>query len=200
MQTVGTDLYPEIREAVRSLCAEFPAEYHRRVDERRAYPEEFVDALTKAGWMAALIPEEYGGSGLGLTEASVIMEEINRSRRQFGRLPRSDVQHEHADAAWLGRADARRYLPKIASGELRLQSMARDRADDRHGHHQDQDHGGAKGRPLRHQRPEGLDQPRPALRSDDPAGAHDADRPGARRSPRALSIFLVDSRKRSARA
>ncbi len=76
--------YPEIREAVRALCAEFPAEYHRKIDEARGYPEAFVDALTKAGWMAALIPEEYGGSGLGLTEASIIMEEINRSGGNSG--------------------------------------------------------------------------------------------------------------------
>ena len=70
--------FPEIRDAIRALCAEFPDEYFRKIDEQRAYPEAFVDALTKAGWLAALIPQEYGGSGLGLTEASVIMEEINR--------------------------------------------------------------------------------------------------------------------------
>ena len=79
MITVADQICSEIREGIRDLCAEFPDEYHRRIDEERAYPEEFVDALTKAGWMAALIPEEYGGSGLGLTEASVIMEEINRA-------------------------------------------------------------------------------------------------------------------------
>ncbi len=76
--------HPEIRDAVRALCAEFPDEYHRNIDAERAYPEAFVDALTKAGWLAALIPEEYGGSGLGLTEASVIMEEINRSGGNAG--------------------------------------------------------------------------------------------------------------------
>ena len=75
----ATDQYKELRNAVRELCAEFPLEYFRKIDEQRAYPEEFVAALTKAGWLAGLIPEEYGGSGLGLTEASVIMEEINRS-------------------------------------------------------------------------------------------------------------------------
>ena len=76
--------YQDIRDAVRALCAEFPDAYHREVDSRRAYPEAFVDALTKAGWMAALIPHEYGGSGLGLAEASVIMEEINRSGGNSG--------------------------------------------------------------------------------------------------------------------
>jgi len=74
----------EIRAAVRALCARFPAEYHRRIDAQRGYPEEFVDAITSAGWMAALIPPEYGGSGLGLAEASVIMEEINRGQRTEG--------------------------------------------------------------------------------------------------------------------
>ncbi len=87
------DPYQDIRDAVRALCAQFPDEYHRKVDEKRAYPEEFVDALTKAGWMAALIPQEYGGSGLSMAEASVIMEEINRSR-QLGRLPWPDVRDE----------------------------------------------------------------------------------------------------------
>jgi acyl-CoA dehydrogenase len=73
------DPYQDIRDAVRALCAQFPAEYHRKVDEQRAYPEAFVNALTQAGWMAALIPQAYGGSGLSMAEASVIMEEINRS-------------------------------------------------------------------------------------------------------------------------
>nr|NDG08916.1 acyl-CoA dehydrogenase family protein [Oxalobacteraceae bacterium] len=69
----------DIREAIRDLCAAFPATYFREIDEQRAYPEAFVNALTQAGWLAALIPQEYGGSGLSLLEASVIMEEINRS-------------------------------------------------------------------------------------------------------------------------
>ena len=80
----SADRYQDIRDAVRALCAGFPDEYHRKVDEQRAYPEAFVDALTQAGWLAALIPQEYGGSGLGLTEASVIMEEINRSGGNSG--------------------------------------------------------------------------------------------------------------------
>ena len=78
------DRYQDIRDAVRDLCAQFPDEYHRKVDEQRGYPEAFVDALTKAGWMAALIPQEYGGSGLSMAEASVIMEEINRSGGNSG--------------------------------------------------------------------------------------------------------------------
>jgi len=116
------DRHQELREAVRALCASFPAEYHRKVDEARAYPEEFVDALTKAGWLAALIPEEYGGSGLGLTEASVIMEEINRaggnSGACHGQMYNMGTLLRHGSEA-----QKRRYLPRIASGELRLQSM-----------------------------------------------------------------------------
>jgi acyl-CoA dehydrogenase len=72
------DPYRDIRDGVRAVCAQFSPEYFRAHDEARTYPEEFVDALTRAGWLAALIPQEYGGAGLGLAEASVIMEEINR--------------------------------------------------------------------------------------------------------------------------
>ena len=114
--------YEDIRDAVRALCAQFPAEYHRKVDEARAYPEEFVDALTKAGWMAALIPEEYGGSGLGLTEASVIMGGINRSGGNsgacHGQMYNMGTLIRHGSEE-----QKRKYLPKIATGELRLQSM-----------------------------------------------------------------------------
>src|SRR5256885_9838353 len=76
--------FPEIRDAIRALCAEFPDEYFRKVDEQRAYPESFVDALMEAGWLAAMIPEEYGGTGLGLTAATVILEEIHRSGGNAG--------------------------------------------------------------------------------------------------------------------
>ncbi|AOK21606.1 acyl-CoA dehydrogenase [Burkholderia ubonensis] len=117
-----TDAYQDIREAVRDLCGEFPAEYFRKIDEARGYPEAFVDALTKAGWLAALIPQEYGGSGLGLTEASVIMEEINRaggnSGACHGQMYNMGTLLRHGSAE-----QKRQYLPKIASGELRLQSM-----------------------------------------------------------------------------
>ena len=116
-----TETHPELREAIRALCAEFPPEYHRQIDRDRAYPEEFVDALTKAGWMAALIPEEYGGSGLGLTEASVIMEEINRSGGNsgacHGQMYNMGTLLRHGSEA-----QKQEYLPRIASGELRLQS------------------------------------------------------------------------------
>ncbi|RKT99354.1 acyl-CoA dehydrogenase [Burkholderia sp. Nafp2/4-1b] len=116
------DAYQDIREAVRDLCGEFSAEYFRKIDDARGYPEAFVDALTKAGWLAALIPQEYGGSGLGLTEASVIMEEINRaggnSGACHGQMYNMGTLLRHGSAE-----QKQRYLPKIASGELRLQSM-----------------------------------------------------------------------------
>jgi acyl-CoA dehydrogenase len=120
--TPTSDKYQEIREAVRALCAGFPDEYHRNIDEQRGYPEAFVDALTKAGWLAAMIPQEYGGSGLGLTEASVIMEEINRSGGNagacHGQMYNMGTLLRHGSDA-----QKQEYLPKIASGELRLQSM-----------------------------------------------------------------------------
>jgi len=122
MIKTATDQYQDIRDAVRALCAEFPDEYHRKIDEQRAYPEAFVDALTKAGWLAALIPGEYGGSGLGLAEASVIMEEINRSGGNsgacHGQMYNMGTLLRHGSTA-----QKELYLPKIASGEWRLQSM-----------------------------------------------------------------------------
>ena len=123
MQTTQQDSFQDIREAVRDLCQQFSDEYFRKVDEARGYPEAFVDALTKAGWLAALIPQEFGGSGLGLTRSVGHHGRDQSRRRQFGRVPRSDVQHGHAAAPRLARRRSSKYLPKIASGELRLQSM-----------------------------------------------------------------------------
>ena len=112
----------DIRDGVRAVCEQFPDEYHRDIDSRRDYPEAFVTALTEAGWLSAMIPEEFGGSGLGLIEASVIMEEINRcggnagachgQMYNMGTLLRHGSDKQKAE-----------YLPKIASGALRLQSM-----------------------------------------------------------------------------
>ncbi|HZG19419.1 MAG TPA: acyl-CoA dehydrogenase family protein [Herbaspirillum sp.] len=116
------DAYGDLRDAVRDLCNTFPPEYWRKVDEARGYPEQFVDALTGAGWMAALIPQEYGGSGLGLTEASVIMEEINRaggnSGACHGQMYNMGTLLRHGSEQ-----QKQLYLPRIATGELRLQSM-----------------------------------------------------------------------------
>jgi len=114
--------FQEIRDAVRALCAQFPSAYFRRLDAERGYPSEFVDALTRAGWLAALIPLEYGGSGLGITEASVIMEEINRSGGNalacHGQMYNMGTLLRHGSPA-----QKAKYLPAIAKGELRLQSM-----------------------------------------------------------------------------
>ncbi len=117
-----TDDHQDIRDAVRALCARFPDEYHRKVDAARAYPEEFVQALTEAGWLAALIPEAYGGAGLGLAEASVIMEEINRSGGNSGAC--HGQMYNMTTLVRHGSEEQRqKYLPRIAAGELRLQSM-----------------------------------------------------------------------------
>ena len=115
-------IHQDIRDAIRALCEQFPAEYFRQIDEERGYPEAFVDALTQAGWLAALIPQQYGGSGLGMVEASVIMEEINRaggnSGACHGQMYNMGTLLRHGSTA---QKDF--YLPKIAKGELRLQSM-----------------------------------------------------------------------------
>jgi acyl-CoA dehydrogenase len=116
------DQLTEIRVAVRDLCARFPGEYWRSLEPDR-YPEEFVQALTDGGWLGALIPEEYGGAGLGLTAASVILEEINASGGNAGAC--------HAQMYTMGTLlrhgsdeQKSRHLPKIATGELRLQAFA----------------------------------------------------------------------------
>ena len=115
--------FREYREAVRELCSRFDSGYWQRLDEHATYPEDFIQALTAAGWLAALIPEEYGGGGLGVVEASVILEEINRSGANSGAC--------HAQMYIMGallrhgsEEQKRRYLPEIAAGRLRLQSFA----------------------------------------------------------------------------
>ena len=112
-----------IRESVRQLCRDFPDAYWREVDKKEEYPLAFVEALTRSGYLAALIPEEYGGAGLGITEASIILEEINRSGGNSGAC--------HAQMYTMGtllrhgsEEQKRRYLPAIARGELRLQAFA----------------------------------------------------------------------------
>ena len=116
------DRFDDIRDGIRALCAQFPAEYHRNIDRDRGYPDAFVEALTREGWMAALIPEEDGGSGLGLAEASVIMEEINRaggnSGACHGQMYNMNTLLHHGS-----KAQKNDLLPKIAAGEIRLQSM-----------------------------------------------------------------------------
>ena len=117
------DEHQELRDAIRALCAGFDATYWQNIDEQRAYPQAFVEALTGAGWLAALIPTAYGGSGLGLAQASVIMEEINVSGGNagscHGQMYNMGTLLRHGSAQ-----QKAHYLPKIATGEWRLQSMA----------------------------------------------------------------------------
>jgi acyl-CoA dehydrogenase len=117
-----TEEQEKIRRNVQEICRQFPDEYWRELDRERRYPEELVEALTKAGWLGALIPEEYGGLGLGVTEAAVILEEINRSGGNAGAC--------HAQMYVMGtllrhgsEEQKKLYLPKIANGELRLQAF-----------------------------------------------------------------------------
>jgi acyl-CoA dehydrogenase len=117
-----SDLHRDLRAGVRDLCRNFPDSYWRELDAARGYPDAFVKALTGAGYLAALIPEEFGGSGLGVADAAVIMEEINRSGANAGAC--------HAQMYTMGTllrhgsdAQKRAFLPRIASGELRLQAF-----------------------------------------------------------------------------
>src|SRR5437660_9043918 len=112
----------QIRAAVRALCAGFPGEYWRKLDRERGYPSEFVAALTKAGFLAALIPEEHGGSGLGMREAAAIMEEIQASGGNgaacHAQMYTMGTLLRHGSAA-----QKAKWLPAIAKGELRLQAF-----------------------------------------------------------------------------
>ncbi len=119
---VADTSHAELREGVRALCAQFDSAYWQKVDEARAYPEAFVDALTEAGWMAALIPEQYGGSGLSLTEATVIMEEVSRSGGNPG-CCHGQMYNMNTLLRNGSEAQKKKYLPKIAAGELRMQAM-----------------------------------------------------------------------------
>ena len=116
------ETWPEIREAVRRLCANYPGDYWRELDRNREYPEAFVKALTDAGYLAVLIPEEYGGSGLPISAGSAVLEEVNASGCNAGAC--------HAQMYIMGTVlrhgsdeQKQRYLPKIATGELRLQAF-----------------------------------------------------------------------------
>ena len=114
--------FAAIRDGVRGLCAGFPAEYWRRLDEQKAFPQDFVQAMTEAGWLSAMIPEAYGGSGLGLAEASIILEEVNRCGGNSGTI---HGQMYNMFTLLRNGSDEQKasYLPRLASGELRLQSM-----------------------------------------------------------------------------
>ena len=172
-----------IREAVRALCAEFPGEYWRKVDRERAYPTEFVQALTKAGFLAALIPEEYGGSGLTMSAAAAIMEEIHAAGCNgaacHAQMYTMGTVLRHGSAE-----QKQKYLPGIAKGELRLQAFGVTEPTSGTDtlvapHHR----GEGRQQRLRRQRPEDLDLARRALRPDAAARAHHAARAGRRSAP-----------------
>src|SRR6478609_2967783 len=121
-ETVERSDYPEIREAVVRLCAQFPGEYWRELDRENRYPSEFVNALTEAGYLSVLIPEEYGGSGLSLSAAAAILEEVQRAGANGAAC--------HAQMYIMGsllrhgsEEQKRKFLPKIAKGEIRLQAF-----------------------------------------------------------------------------
>src|SRR3954470_15918865 len=122
MENPYAPTHPEIRDAVRQLCLKFDGAYWRALDRERGYPTEFVQALTEAGWLAILIPEEYGGSGLGISAAAAVLEEVQRAGCNGAAC--------HAQMYIMGtllrhgsKEQKERYLPRIASGELRLQAF-----------------------------------------------------------------------------
>ncbi|HZT61883.1 MAG TPA: acyl-CoA dehydrogenase family protein [Burkholderiales bacterium] len=121
MSARDQDLH-EIREAVAKLCATFPMEYWRATDRERRYPTEFVRALTQAGWLSCLIPEEYGGAGLPLSTAAAVLEEIQRSGAN-GAACHAQMYTMGTVLRHCNEAQKRKYLPKIATGELRLQAF-----------------------------------------------------------------------------
>src|SRR5690348_6344363 len=114
--------HPEIRDAVRALCLKFDGAYWRKLDRERGYPTEFVKALTEAGWLATLIPEEYGGAGLGISAAAAVLEEVQRAGCNgaacHAQMYTMGTVLRHGSAE-----QKQRYLPRIASGELRLQAF-----------------------------------------------------------------------------
>ena len=179
------ETYDDIREAVGKLCAEFPASYWRALDREMAYPAAFVQALTEAGWLGALIPGNFGGSGLPLSAAAVILEEIHRSGGNAGAC--------HAQMYTMGtllrhgsEAQKTQYLPKIADGTLRLQAFGVTEPSS------GTDTGALRttakrdGSQLCHQRAENLDQPSRAFRPHVAFGAHDTARRGNEEDPRSF--------------
>ena len=192
MLALGED-YPELREAVRQICERFPGAYWRKLEEEQAYPTAFIAELTQGGFLASLIPEEYGGSGLPLRAAAVILEEINAAG--------CTASQGHAQMYIMGtllrhgsEEQKQRYLPKIASGELRLQAFGVTEPTTGSDTTKLKTRAVRQGNALHRQRPEGVDLARAALRPDAAAGAHDAGR-GGEAAQRRASVFLVDLRE-----
>ena len=153
------DPWADIREGVAKLCEPFDNAYWMDLDAKSEYPHAFVDALTEAGYLAALIPEQYGGAGLPIPAAGAILETIHAMGCNAAAC--------HAQMYTMGtllrhgsEEQKQKYMPGIASGELQDAGLRRHRADHRLGHHPAENPGRAEGQQVHHQRPEGLDQPR----------------------------------------
>ncbi len=165
------DSHQDLRAGVRDLCKTFPDAYWRDLDTRREYPEAFVAALTRAGYLAALIPEEFGGAGLGVVGGLGHSRRDQPRRRQLRRVPRADVHDGHAAAARLRRAEA-----EISAGDRQRRAapagVRRERADHGVRHDPTEDNRNPEGRELRHPRSEDLDL---ARRTFGPAAARRPD-------------------------
>ena len=176
MLPLGED-YADIRAGVRAICVKYPGEYWRKLERNDEYADDFVNELSAAGYLGALIPEEYGGAGLPLRAGCVILEEIHASGCSAAAC--------HAQMYMMGtllrhgsEEQKRRYLPEDRHRRNPLSGVRRDRADHRLRHHPAQNAGRPRRRPLRRQRPEDLDLAGPQIRPDATAGAHDAGRRG----------------------
>ena len=179
MTAENDESFPEIRDSVRKLCARFPGEYWRALDRERAYPTEFVRTLTQEGFLSVLIPEEFGGSGLGLGAGLAVLEEVHRSGCNGGACHAQ--MYTMGTVLRHGSAEQKKlYLPKIASGELRLQAFGVTEPTSGTDTTRIRTFCEAGGRQICRQRPEDLDQPGRAFRSDGAARAHG----GARRFAR----------------
>ena len=186
-----------IRDMTRALCARFPGDYWRQLDRERAYPTAFVNAMAEAGLLAALIPEEYGGSGLSLTVASAILEEVHASGANAAAC--------HAQMYTMGTVlrHGNEEQKRLSAGHRQrlaaAASLRRHRAERRDRHAVDRRPPPSARRQLRRQGPEDLDQPRRAFRPDDPARPHRAERPLPSRTD-GLSVFIVDMKAARRRA
>ena len=174
MQHADAHDHQDIRDAVARLCAEYPGDYWRGLDAKMAYPTEFVQALTQAGFLSALIPETFGGSGLGLSAAAAILEEIQRAGCNgaacHAQMYVMGTVLRHGSDGAEGSAICRR-SPR---GALRMQAFGVTEPTSGSDTSLDQDLRAPRRRPLYRQRPEDLDQPRRAFRPDAAAGAHHA--------------------------
>ena len=166
-----------LRGRIRDFCAQFPDAYWRETDRERAYPQAFVEALTEAGFLSILIPEEYGGLGLGVTEASIVLEEINRSGGNSAAF--------HAQMYLMGallrhgsNAQKERWLPSIAQRRAAATGILGHRSGSRLRYHQYPHLRSARGLRIHRQRSQELDQPHRAIRPTSPVGTHDTPRSG----------------------